>query len=236
MACKSDQAVAVSNPISTDAYQHVQRGLAYAVRCALVSGVDPNARQPTRHVHDSFLVALLEQREVHLREDHRTDDVHLHCAHKHFGLRVRGQVVSFVLTDGQSHESSTGTRDGITHNGSIVIEDVDTPVLPKGGLDKRKRAPDRCLGGNVDRHDVQRALRVVHQRMKLIRAVGVSARRDDDVGWDGEQLLGELKTDSSVGTTVEGEGSTNVVARDERCTYPVSSQVVVFTMTRLVEE
>lgn len=72
--------------------------------------------------------------------------------------------------------------------------------------------------------------------MKLIRAVGVSARRDDDVGWDGEQLLGELKTDSSVGTTVEGEGSTNVVARDERCTYPVSSQVVVFTMTRLVEE
>ena len=79
-----------------------------------------------------------------------------------------------------------------THDGSIIVEDVDTSVLPKGGLNKRERARNRCLGGNVDRRDVQRALRIIVQRVKLGCAIGVSTRRDDDVGGDGEQLLSEL--------------------------------------------
>lgn len=87
-----------------------------------------------------------------------------------------------------------------THDGSIVVEDVDDPVLPERSLDKGERALDRRLGGNIDGYDVQCALRIVLQRMKLGRAIGVSARRDDDVGRVGEQLPGELKTNSSIGT------------------------------------
>ena len=80
-----------------ETHEHVQRGLADAVRRALVPEVETDAGEPARHVHDHLPLALLEQGKVRLRDERRADHVRFYRAQHAVGRKVERLVKAFVL-------------------------------------------------------------------------------------------------------------------------------------------
>lgn len=78
-------------------HEHVQCRLADTVRRILCPEVEPDARQPARHVYDHLPPTLLEQRQIHHSEQRRPRHVRPQRVHQAIVRKTERRVIPFRL-------------------------------------------------------------------------------------------------------------------------------------------
>lgn len=142
-----------------------------------------------------------------MREERGAGSVRPHEREECFGVERECCVVdplrrgrSVGVGNKRGGEGGGGKGEGTYDSG--VADEVIEPGGPEDGRELRRERADVVEVGDVELHDVQRALGALLEVRECGRFGGGAAGGDDEVGGGGEELADELEADAAVCTGV----------------------------------